>query len=618
VITAPAFNLHNALLVRKHVHALMLTTLFRLVQNANGSLTAGDADELTAVLGACFPSHVHPWFFHDDGSILSQPASVEILRGLVSKHEAALLSATKETFEAFWPPDDASLVNEEAMRRYLRDATSELASVLQTIWRRLQWHRRQLDELAAVRQRRGALNEEEAAFERRRNEFINRLKGESRRQRRHAEGFDETATYAVLAAEGFLPGYGLDRGSVNATALANRAYGGSDFELPRPTALALREYIPGNLIYANGERYVPRTFHLLADEAEAFTVDVQNEAVAPATGSSGLGASSIRAVPICDVDAPHISRISDEEDFRFQMPVCVWGYERGRHDGGMAYRAGETAFHLCRATHLRLVNVGAKDRVRLGELGYPACLVSGQTRSPYVSQAELVDFRRTQVERYGRPIEEHLGFFADVIADTLKFPGQPNRTRAYSIGEAIRMAAASVLDMEVDDLQLLVVGAPGDEKVDLLIYDPMPGGSGLLHQILASWQEVLVEGQRFCQSCEGQCASSCIDCLRTFRNAFYHEHLDRHIALTTLAKCAGELHEEHQIPGQQPETSPSTANELPVNEAEDLLLDYLLSAGLPQSECQRSSRSRARFKAPRQTSTTPMTKLRAFASTSTA
>jgi hypothetical protein len=51
---------------------------------------------------------------------------------------------------------------------------------------------------------------------------------------------------------------------------------------------------------------------------QAFTVDVQNEAVTPATGSSGLGASSIRAVPICDVDAPHISRISDEEDFRFQ------------------------------------------------------------------------------------------------------------------------------------------------------------------------------------------------------------------------------------------------------------------------------------------------------------
>jgi hypothetical protein len=115
-----------------------------------------------------------------------------------------------------------------------------------------------------------------------------------------------------------------------------------------------------------------------------------------------------------------------------------------------------------------------------------------------------------------------------------------------------------------------------------------PGGSGLLHQILASWQEVLVEAQRFCQACEGQCASSCIDCLRTFRNAFYHEHLNRHVALTTLAKCAGDLHEEHQIPGQQPETSPSTANELPVNEAEDLLLDYLLSAGLPKPECQRS------------------------------
>ena len=36
----------------------------------------------------------------------------------------------------------------------------------------------------------------------------------------------------------------------------------SDFELPRPPAVALREYVPGNLIYANGHRFVPLFFHL--------------------------------------------------------------------------------------------------------------------------------------------------------------------------------------------------------------------------------------------------------------------------------------------------------------------------------------------------------------------
>jgi hypothetical protein len=140
--------------------------------------------------------------------------------------------------------------------------------------------------------------------------------------------------------------------------------------------------------------------------------------------------------------------------------------------------------------------------------------------------------------------------------------------------------------MEVDDLQLLVVGKAGDEKVNLLIYDPMPGGSGLLQQLLENWLRVVFEARRICHDCESQCQSSCIDCLQTFRNAFYHSHLDRHVALAVLDGCANGLVEEHQIPANQPASPASNQLELPVNEAEDLLLTYLLSAGFPEPQCQ--------------------------------
>ena len=56
--------------------------------------------------------------------------------------------------------------------------------------------------------------------------------------------------------------------------------------------------------------------------------------------------------------------------------------------------------------------------------------------------------------------------------------------------EALRLGAAEVLDMEVEDLQLLVVGQPGGRGLSLLLYDPMPGGSGLLDQMRDRWQEV--------------------------------------------------------------------------------------------------------------------------------
>ena len=587
VVTAPRFNLHNGLLVRKHVHASLLTALFRLLRNRAGALTAQVVEDLEKALAITVPKQIREWFFAADGSVLPQPVGLEKFHSTLQTHRPALLADTRAVFASFWPAEDADLISDARLGQFLDEAPRELESVMARIWGRLQWHRRQLDELARIRGVKGSLDDEEQAFERRCNEFINRLKGESSRQRRQAEGFDETNTYAVLAAEGFLPGYGLDRGSVKATCLANRAHGGADFELPRPSSLAVREYVPGNMIYANHEKYVPRIFHLLAEQTERFIVDITHEAVAPEAGGGAMSAASIPAVPICDVDAPHISRISDEEDFRFQMPVCVWGYELGRHDGGLAFRAGQQLAQLRRATYLRLVNVGPRDRVAQAELGYPACLVSGQTRSPYASAAELQNFKDTQQERHGRPIEEHLAFFTDIVADTLRFPDMANRIEAYSLGEALRIAAAGVLDMEVDDLHLLAIGHTGDDKVDLIIYDPMPGGSGLLQQLLSNWSAVIAEAESICQHCEGQCASSCIDCLQTFRNAFYHAHLDRHVALSVLAKCAGALAEENPIPPNQPAPASSGPKELPVNEAEDLLLFYLLAAGLAQPECQK-------------------------------
>src|SRR5690606_27998333 len=117
---------------------------------------------------------------------------------------------------------------------------------------------------------------------RRCDRYIKKIKGQQFRLRRDSEGYDDTNTYAVLASEGYLPGYGLDSGSIKATATGAPASGMADFDLPRPSAMALREYVPGNLIYANGHKYFPRYYHLDpqgAREVVQVLVDVANEAV---------------------------------------------------------------------------------------------------------------------------------------------------------------------------------------------------------------------------------------------------------------------------------------------------------------------------------------------------
>lgn len=170
----------------------------------------------------------------------------------------------------------------------------------------------------------------------------------------------------------------------------------------------------------------------------------------------------------------------------------IVGMEQKRHDGGKAYKWGATCVLHRQNVHMRLVNLGPQDKISQGSLGYPVCLVSGQSRSPYASQEELNNFMENQLERCGTSPEMALGFYADVVAQGLRFQDLSDKKTAYSVGETLRLAGSLVLDMEPDDLLLLMIPQVGEEKVDLILYDPMPGGSGLLKQMIEAWP-VLIE-----------------------------------------------------------------------------------------------------------------------------
>ena len=288
---------------------------------------------------------------------------------------------------------------------------------------------------------------------------------------------------------------------------------------------------------------------------------------------------------MCDVDAPHQSYISDEEDYRFQMPVAIFGYEQGRHGGGKAYEWGVATLHLKHNVHMRLVNVGVANRVRNQELlGYPVCLVCGHSRSPMSHQSELDEFSKHHTERCGRPIE-FVSFYADVISDALILSNCKSKKVAYSVLEALRQGAAEVLDMDVSDLQVLVFGKQGSEEVDGLLYDPMPGGSGLLDQLLKRWPDIVTAALLIVSDCASACESSCVDCLQHFRNAFYHDSLDRHLARQCFTDWGDELTNSHLIPSQLPDEA---TGQQTTNDSEARLVAMLKSASLNGFETEKS------------------------------
>ena len=590
-IDPPTFNLANELMIAKHVHATVLTWLHQFAREGSG-LPAAEREQIAQALRTAFPPLIREYLFSPEGEIRPQSLDVRVLQAVIAQHRAPIESAVAAAFQQGWPAADSSVVTGEKLTEHILGMTGELETVIQRLHRRLHWALNQMAQLEQLRRRIGALDEEQQSFYDRCRRLVRRLKGADRRQRRQAEGVDDIATYNVLAAEGFLPGYGLDTGSVLGMAEVPRwVRGMDDFDLPRPPGVALREYMPGNRVYANSQEFVPKRYALDIGEgrreAIIFEVNADRQAVhesrAQATGdpSSAL----VTSIPICDVTLVHASRITDEEETRFQMGVAVYGRELDQHSGGQAYRWGPRDLQLRKGVRLQLVNVGPRQVIQARrEFGYPVCRVCGQSTSPFSSQRQHEDFVEKHQEWCGQTPEAS-AFHADLSVDALTLPACPSKEEAYSLVEALRFAGAEVLDMELEDLQVLVIGRTDSDDVDAMLYDPMPGGSGLLQQLCDRFEEIVVEAQRLASDCPSECAHSCIDCFQHYRNAFYHEHLNRHLVLERLEAWGWQLEKTHPIPPKLPAQEPR-GEEQPVNVAERKLRRMLLAAGFPEGRWQ--------------------------------
>ena len=290
----------------------------------------------------------------------------------------------------------------------------------------------------------------------------------------------------------------------------------------------------------------------------------------------------LQTIAVCDVDLVHQSHISDEEELRFQMGVAVYGLERDQHNGGRAYRWGEQSLHHRRGVRLRLVNVGASSAIkRFGPISATRSARSAGRAS-----------RRSRPTGSGSTSRSHTrsgaagGHASRLLRRRgrrrLSLAGVLRPKTAYSVLEALRIAATRVLDMHMEDLQILVIGHVDRDEVDALLWDPMPGGSGLLDQICERFEEIAAVAREVVEKCPSVCETSCIDCLQTFRNGYYHKHLDRKARYERLTAWGSRLvpyRTRFRRSSRRKEPGEGTH---PVNEAERRLRHLLLAAGFEE------------------------------------
>lgn len=108
-----------------------------------------------------------------------------------------------------------------------------------------------------------------------------------------------------------------------------------------------------------------------------------------------------------------------------------------------------------------------------------------------------------------------------------------------TVADAITIAATRRLEIEPGELQaeyrpaLTELGKEGLEA-EVYLYDTLAGGAGFSRRVGELAASVLGDALELLESCRSNCDRSCYSCLRSFRNRFEHDLLDRFLGASLL------------------------------------------------------------------------------------
>ena len=112
-------------------------------------------------------------------------------------------------------------------------------------------------------------------------------------------------------------------------------------------------------------------------------------------------------------------------------------------------------------------------------------------------------------------------------------------TPVYSMLYALLEGASEVLGIQRDDIDGTISPQGPGEPPALILYDDVPGGAGHVKRIHTNLRLVMETAMQRMESCECGQETSCYNCLRNYRNQFYHDLLQRGSAADSLRRILG-------------------------------------------------------------------------------
>jgi hypothetical protein len=244
-------------------------------------------------------------------------------------------------------------------------------------------------------------------------------------------------------------------------------------------------------------------------------------------------------------------------------------------------------------THLLVTNTGPRHEgytycTRCGLIeptAMPSGTISGTHPKPYPDDREP----SCQGSASTRGLVLGTDFISDVLLVSLRVdepltlrPGYlATEVALRTLSEAITIAATTRLEIEAGELQAeyrpaLTHGGHEGLEAEIYIYDTLAGGAGFARRIADLEALVLEETIGLLEGCPANCDRSCYRCLRSFKNRFEHDLLDRHLGASLL---------RYLVRGEEP-----VLEKVRIERAADRLYADLSRHGLDAVEFARNAR----------------------------
>lgn len=580
LVKVPAFSLQNEPLIKKHIHSTILTGLRDLLD-----------EEQKNILNKAFPTFILSYIgqkYPDPGNrdkfrfkYHKIPLDFSDLQEIIGANKSSLESTLKGVFYDSWPEGDKSTVETEFLSLAIDTLSSSLSQHTNKFFNRISTFRERIKELNRKAEDE-ALSEEE---KKERKSLDNAIEAYQRENR-------DNYSLSYLARDGFLPGYSLSREGVFAQCID------PFIELRRPVAVAIRELTPSNFVYANKNvfRIGRINFRQFSSEQTTDNIDSYFEPIIYDpnldrvfdinTQDSEGGSSGLKEIEMCrllEVELYELGKIDDRKMFRRRVAFNNYGISLQDHHGGEAGKINQKEYIYLVNQKLCLINIGPTRIIRrdMTKIGYPMCPVCGAVRDPFMSDAEIERFVESHKKSCSINNIKRVALKTEFRSETMKIGPYDGHDQVVNVFEGIRLGAGEVLDMGKTEVEGFIE-TDNNEQHWIVFYDPVPGGSGFIPQIMKYWNPIIEAGIGLVTNCPRKCEEACYSCLLHFRNQQSHGELNRFTAEAVLTDLLGDLNKSMEIPPKFIKKEPEPGE----SDAEDKFIDILKDRSFPIPEGQ--------------------------------